>query len=115
MSEETIFHKIMRREVPAEILFEDDEMFVIKDIAPVSDTHLLLIPKKTLPSLKEAQDVDAPLLGRMLVRAARLAEEQGIASGGYRLVINSGEQGGQTVFQLHMHLLGGRGFHWPPG
>lgn len=111
----TIFHKIINREIEADIVFEDDSMIVIRDINPVSDVHLLLIPKKSLPSLREAADEDAQLLGKMLLRASKLAEEHGISKEGYRVVVNAGEQGGQTVFQLHMHLLGGRNFSWPPG
>ncbi|MCB0345666.1 MAG: histidine triad nucleotide-binding protein, partial [Bdellovibrionales bacterium] len=102
MSEDTIFHKIINREIPADIVFEDSDMIVIRDINPVSDIHLLLIPKKTMPSLSDAAEGDAELLGAMLLRAAKLASDQGIAEDGYRVVINTGGCGGQTVFQLHM-------------
>ena len=113
--ENTIFHKIMRREVPAEILHEDEQIVVIRDINPVSPTHLLIIPKKTIPSMEDVGAADEQLLGHMLVVAAELAKKQGISESGYRLVINTGLQGQQTVYQLHLHLIGGRQFGWPPG
>ncbi len=85
------------------------------DINPVSPTHILVIPKKTIASLREAQEQDESILGHMLVICSKLAEEQGISESGYRVVINAGKNAGQEVFQLHMHLLGGRSFTWPPG
>jgi histidine triad (HIT) family protein len=112
---QTIFHKIIRKEIPADILYEDERVIAIKDVAPASPTHLLVIPKKTLPSLSDAKTEDCELLGHMLLVIRDLASKSGITEEGYRVVINSGERAGQTVFQLHMHLLSGRDFSWPPG
>ena len=115
MAEETIFRKIIRREIPADIVYEDDECLAFRDIQPQAPTHILVIPKKVIAGVQEATDDDAPLLGYLLVVARQIAEEQGVAAGGYRLVINAGADGGQTVSHLHVHLLGGRPFKWPPG
>ena len=114
-NEDTIFHKIARREIPAELVFEDEHAVAFRDINPVSPTHILVVPKKTLPSLREAQDADAKLLGHLLIICAELARREGIAEDGYRVVVNAGKNAGQAVFQLHLHLLGGREFTWPPG
>lgn len=114
-AEDTIFHKIIRKEIPADIVYEDQQVLAFADIKPVSPTHILVIPKKTIPSLREAQVEDEKLLGHMLVVCSKLAAEQGISQDGYRVVINAGANAGQEVFQLHMHLLGGRSFTWPPG
>lgn len=114
-NENTIFHRIIRREIPAEILFEDEQVIAIRDINPASPTHLLIIPKQTIPSMKDVTAADETVLGHMMVVAAELAKREGISESGYRLVINSGLFGQQTVFQLHLHLLGGRQFVWPPG
>jgi len=113
--EDTIFHKIIRREIPAEIVHEDAQCIAIRDIHPVSPVHLLVIPKKTLPSLHDATAEDKELLGHLMLTARELAEKNGLAKDGYRIVLNSGENGGQTVFQLHVHVVGGRLFGWPPG
>ncbi len=115
MPEETIFHKIIRKEIPAEILYEDEQAIAIRDINPVGKTHILVIPRKTLPSLREATDADSFLLGHLLVVASKLARAEGISEDGYRVVINSGRAAQQTVPQLHVHLIGGRDFSWPPG
>ena len=114
-SEETIFHKIIRRELPAEIVHEDERLIAIRDIQPVAPCHLLIIPKKTLPKISDASAADAELLGHMLLTAAQLASAEGISEDGYRLVINCGNDGGQAVYQLHLHLIGGRSCAWPPG
>lgn len=114
-TDETIFHKIIRKEIPAQIVFEDDEVLGFRDTNPISETHVLVIPKKTIPSLREAGSEDALLLGRMLLAVQKIAEQEGLTQNGYRVVINCGVQGGQTVYQLHMHLIGGRAFGWPPG
>ncbi len=114
-AEDTIFHKIIRKELPADIVYEDEDVLAFRDIDPVSSTHILVIPKKTMPSLEDAQAEDKELLGHMLLVVQQVAREQGIASDGYRVVINTGVDGAQTVFQLHMHLLGGRLHGWPPG
>ncbi|MEO1622335.1 MAG: histidine triad nucleotide-binding protein [Cyanobacteria bacterium J06632_3] len=114
MSEETIFSKIIRREIPADIVYEDDLCLAFKDITPQAPTHILVIPKKPIPKLSEAQSDDKELLGHLLFTVSEIAREQNLDNG-YRVVINTGEEGGQTVFHLHLHLLGGRGLGWPPG
>jgi len=113
--QETIFHKIIRGEIPADVVFEDETVLAFRDVNPVSPIHILVIPKKTLPGLDDATESDKALLGHMLYVVAEIARKEGIAKDGYRTVINCGEDGGQTVFQLHMHLLGGREHGWPPG
>lgn len=115
MSEDTIFSKIIRKEIPADIVYEDDLCLAFRDISPQAPTHVLLIPKKPIPKLADAGASDKELLGHMMLTLKSLAEQLGIAESGYRVVVNSGEQGGQTVFHLHMHLLGGRAMQWPPG
>jgi histidine triad (HIT) family protein len=115
-TQETIFHKIVKGEIPAEVVYEDDQVFAFKDIRPVSPTHVLIIPKnKTIPTLRDVKEEDKNLLGQMVVVAGEIARKQGISEDGYRVVINCGDNGGQEVYQLHMHLLGGRKFTWPPG
>lgn len=115
MSEDTIFSKIIRREIPADIVYEDDLCLAFRDIAPQAPTHVLLIPKKPIPKLADATGEDKALLGHMLLAIKALADQLEIADDGYRVVINTGTHGGQTVFHLHMHLLGGRSLQWPPG
>ena len=115
MSADTIFGKIIRREIPADIVYEDDLCLAFRDITPQAPTHVLVIPKKPIPKLADASAEDKELLGHMLLMVKSLAEQLGIAEDGYREVINTGTAGGQTVFHLHMHLLGGRSLQWPPG
>ena len=105
---DTIFHKIISKELPAEIVFEDDRCIAIVDANPVSDTHILVIPKATISKLSEAEREHEALLGHLLLVAAQIAKDKGVAENGYRLVINNGVAAGQTVFQLHIHLLAGR-------
>lgn len=110
-----IFCKIVQREIPAKIVFEDDESLAFEDIRPEAPVHILIIPKQHVASLADVQSPeDERRAGRLCGIAARLARERQLESG-YRAVINSGPQAGQTVFHLHLHLLGGRAFHWPPG
>jgi len=111
---ETIFAKIIRREAPAQIEYEDDRCLAFHDVAAQAPTHLLVIPKQPIPSLAAVTDADSPLLGHLVRVATQLAEQLGLAEG-YRLVINCGADGGQTVDHLHIHLLGGRPLSWPPG
>lgn len=111
----TLFEKIVAREIPADILHEDDECIAIRDINPQAPVHFLVIPKKVIPRLGEAVEADAPLLGHLLVTAAALAGAQGLAKTGFRTVINHGRHGGETVPHLHVHVLGGRPLAWPPG
>ena len=115
MSETTIFSKIIRREIPADIVFEDDQCLAFHDIQPQAPTHILVIPKKAIAGVQYAEASDAALLGHLLVTARQIAETEGIATAGFRLVINAGDHGGQTVDHLHVHLLGGRPLQWPPG
>lgn len=114
MSEDTIFSKIIRKEIPADIVYEDDLCLAFRDITPQAPTHILVIPKKPIPKLADAQAEDKALLGHMLLAVSDIARQEKLENG-YRVVINTGEEGGQTVFHLHMHLLGGRTLGWPPG
>lgn len=114
MSGKTIFQKIIDREVPADIVFEDDRCLAFRDISPQAPTHVLLIPKKAIASFDDLAADDEGLLGHMLLVVRRLAGELGL-SGGYRLVANCGRDAGQSVDHLHFHLLGGRSLSWPPG
>ncbi|MEH2070490.1 MAG: histidine triad nucleotide-binding protein [Nostoc sp.] len=111
---ETIFSKIIRREIPADIVYEDDLALAFKDIHPQAPVHIVLIPKKPIATLTDAESQDHPLLGHLLLTAKRVAQEAGLKNG-YRVVINTGDDGGQTVYHLHVHILGGRQLHWPPG
>ena len=112
---ETIFSKIIRREIPADIVFEDAQCLAFRDINPQAPTHILIIPKEPLEGLQDATPHHEQLLGHLLLVASRLAETEGLAGSGYRCVVNAGADGGQTVFHLHVHLLGGRQLQWPPG
>lgn len=112
---ETIFSKIMRREIPADIVFEDDQILAFRDINPQAPLHVLIIPKKPIPTLDDLQPEDAPLVGRLFVVAAEIARQEGVAEAGYRTVFNCRADGGQEVYHLHLHLLGGRAMQWPPG
>ena len=103
-----IFCKIIAGEIPTEILYQDEEIIAFRDIKPLAPVHLLIVPRKHVPSLNEMKEGEAALLGRMMTVASKLAAEQGIADRGYRLAINCGKEGGQLVPHLHMHLLGGR-------
>lgn len=107
MKKDTIFHQIMRREIPAEIVHEDESMIAFRDIAPQAPVHVLFVPKKTIPSLDEASAEDAQLIGRLALAAAEYARREGFSERGYRVVMNCNEEGGQTVFQMHLHLLAG--------
>jgi histidine triad (HIT) family protein len=109
-----IFCKISRKEIPGKLVYEDADLFAFEDIAPKAPTHILICPRKHIASLTDATAEDAALLGRALLVASKLAAERGLTEG-YRTVVNSGAGAGQTVFHLHVHLLGGREFRWPPG
>jgi len=108
MSNDTIFGKIIRKEIPANIVYEDDEVLAFHDISPQAPTHILFIPKKYIPTADDIKEEDAALIGKLFVAAAKVARERGIAKDGYRLIINCREHGGQEVYHLHLHLLGGR-------
>jgi histidine triad (HIT) family protein len=111
----TIFSKIINREIPAQIVYEDEHLLAFKDINAQAPVHVLFIPKEPVASADALEDRHAELVGRLVLAAARYAREIGIAESGYRLVMNTNDDGGQTVFHLHLHLLGGRQMHWPPG
>ena len=108
MSEPTLFTRIINGELPADILYQDDRVTAFRDIEPQAPTHILIVPNKPIPSVNEVSPEDEGVLGHLLVVAKRLAEQEGIAEAGYRLLINCGKHGGQLVYHLHMHLLGGR-------
>jgi histidine triad (HIT) family protein len=110
----TIFRKIIDREIPADIVFEDDRCLAFRDVSPQAPVHVLVIPKQEIASLAQIGDADAPLMGHLLVVVRDLAESLGLTNG-YRVVINAGPDGGQSVDHLHFHLLGQRQLSWPPG
>jgi histidine triad (HIT) family protein len=109
-----LFCDIAAGEIPATMVYSDDEYCAFRDIDPKAPTHVLVIPRRHIPSLDALGDDDAGLVGRLLVTAARVAAAEGLAAG-YRFVVNCGEEGGQTVHHLHLHILGGRPMRWPPG
>ena len=111
---ETIFSKIISREIPADIVYEDDICLAFKDLAPQAPVHILIIPKKPIAKIADATDQDQILLGHLLLKASEIARDLGYEES-FRLVINNGEQAGQSVFHLHIHLLAGRKLSWPPG
>ena len=112
---ECIFCQIVAGAIPTKKLYEDEHLIVFDDINPQAKVHMLVIPKRHVVSLDDTQDSDAALLGQLMVACAKMARERGLASSGYRVVTNTGREAGQTVFHLHLHVLGGRSFIWPPG
>lgn len=108
MASETIFSKIIRREIPADIVYQDDQVTAFRDISPQAPVHILIIPNKLIPTVEDVTPEDELMLGRMFVVAKKVAEQEGIAETGYRLIVNCGQHGHQEVFHLHMHLLGGQ-------
>lgn len=116
MSEQScLFCRIVAQEIPSELVNEDDRSLVIRDLNPQAPTHLLVIPREHIESLDDASQKDEALLGHLLRVAAKVANAEGLAAGGYRTVINNGAGAGQSVFHLHVHVLGGRPMNWPPG
>jgi histidine triad (HIT) family protein len=111
---ETLFEKIINREIPADIIYEDDASIVIKDIHPQAPTHLLIIPKKVIPKLSDSKKEDQEVLGHLMLVAGKVAEQLNLENT-FRIVINNGAKAGQSVFHLHLHLLSGRSLNWPPG
>ena len=111
----TIFSKIIQKEIPAKIVYEDAEVLAFEDISPQAPVHILIIPKKEIPTLNHLQVEDAALMGMLFLVAQKIAKEQGFAEQGYRTVFNCNEDGGQTVDHIHLHLLAGRSLTWPPG
>ena len=112
---ETLFSKIIRREIPADIVYEDDDVLGFRDVNPQAPVHVLFVPKTPIATLNDLTDADALAVGKLVLAASRFAKAQGFAENGYRCVINCNRDGGQTVFHLHLHLLAGRPMHWPPG
>tara|TARA_B100000029_G_scaffold416487_1_gene420781 strand:+ start:664 stop:1041 length:378 start_codon:yes stop_codon:yes gene_type:complete len=113
--EKTLFQKICDKEIPADIVYEDDQVLAFRDISPQAPTHVLLIPRKAIPRVNEAKAEDQMLLGHILLKAAEVARNIGLEENGFRLVINNGRDGGESVPHLHCHILGGRALQWPPG
>ena len=112
---DTIFSKIIKREIPADIVYETDEILAFKDIDPKAPVHILVIPKKPIPTINDATAEDAELIGKVILAAKDIAKSLGIAESGYRLIMNCNKDGGQTVFHLHCHLVGGRQLALTPG
>lgn len=113
--EKTLFQRIADKELPATLVYEDDQVVAFKDIDPQAPTHLLIVPRKPIPRIAEAEPNDHKVLGHLLLKAADLARQVGLDKTGYRLVINNGPHGGEAVPHLHVHILGGRQMKWPPG
>ena len=111
----TLFEKIAAREIPAQIVYEDDQVLAIRDIKPVAPTHVLIVPKKPISRIAAAQADDGALLGHLMLKAAEVAGKLGLDKSGFRLVINNGPDAGESVPHLHCHILGGRHMSWPPG
>ena len=112
---EDLFEKIVAREIPADIVWENDELLAFRDIEPQAPVHILIIPKRRIRTLNDLEPDDAGLVGRMVLAAADIAKSEGIADDGYRLNLNCNAAGGQSVWHIHLHLLGGRQMTWPPG
>jgi len=113
MADDCLFCRIVRKEIPAKLVAEDEHCVAFRDINPQAPLHVLVIPREHVPSLDEARDPE--LLGRLSLMAADIARKEGVAESGYRTVMNTNSAAGQTVFHVHLHLLGGRSMHWPPG
>ena len=115
MNSDCIFCKIIKGEIPSKNVYEDEVCIAFNDISPQAPVHILIIPRKHIASLNEVEKSDADILGHLLLKTSEIAKNLGIAEDGYRVVVNTNEKGGQTVFHLHVHLLGGRQFIFPPG
>jgi histidine triad (HIT) family protein len=115
MATDTLFAKIARREIPAQIVFQDDDVTAFRDINPGAPEHILIVPNKIIPTLNDATESDQLVLGKLMLTAARLAKDLGVDQSGYRVVMNTNSDAGQTVFHIHLHLLAGRRLTWPPG
>ena len=111
----TIFTKIINKEIPADILFEDDDVLAFRDINPQAPIHFLVIPKKEIRTLNDIKENDKDLIGKLFIIAKELAKSEGISEEGYRTIFNCNEHGAQTVYHIHLHVLGGRQMTWPPG
>ncbi len=110
-----LFERIIRREIPASIVFESDDILAFRDVNPQAPTHILIIPKRRIPTLNDLQEEDAVLVGQLVLTARQIAADEGLSEDGYRLVFNCNDHGGQSVYHIHLHLLGGRAMNWPPG
>ena len=110
-----LFCKIVAREIPASIVYEDDRLLAFNDISPQAPTHVLVVSKRHIPSLNDLSPEDDQIVGELVRRAAAIAKERGISANGFRTVFNTNRDAGQTVFHIHLHLIGGRGLAWPPG
>ena len=115
MSDNCIFCKIASGEIPSTSVYSDEEFYAFRDLHPAAPTHILIIPRKHIPKVSEAGPQDAELLGRMMLKANEIARAEGLTDNGFRYVVNCDEWGGQTVFHIHLHILGGRPMAWPPG
>jgi histidine triad (HIT) family protein len=115
MTSQCLFCRIASGEIPSTRVYADDDVYAFRDINPAAPHHILVIPRKHITSLNHAEDEDQAVLGKLLLSARKIAADEGFADDGFRTVINTGEQGGQTVFHIHVHVLGGRNLHWPPG
>lgn len=112
---DTIFSKIVAGEIPADIVYEDEDLVAFRDVGPQAPTHVLVIPRKPIPTVNDLEPEDAELVGKLFLAAKKIAGQEDIADAGYRMVINCNAAAGQTVYHLHLHLLGGRPMQWPPG
>jgi histidine triad (HIT) family protein len=110
-----LFCKIVDGKIPAQLVYQDDRAVAFRDINPQAPTHVLVVPRRHIPSLNDLVAADAELVGYLHLVAQKLAQQEGVAAGGYRVLFNTGKQAGQTVFHIHLHLLGGRDLGWPPG
>ena len=115
MVEETIFSQIIKKKKPAEFIYEDEEVVAFKDINPQAPVHVLIVPRKPIAKLTEAEESDTAILGKMVMIARKIAKDFGLDEDGFRLLLNEGKNGGQTIYHLHFHLIGGRRLMWPPG
>lgn len=113
--EDCLFCKMVAREIEPDVVYEDDDVLAFRDINPQAPVHILIIPKRHISTLNDLQPADAELIGKLSLAAARIARQEGIAEDGYRTLINTNREGGQVVFHIHMHLMGGRSMGWPPG
>jgi histidine triad (HIT) family protein len=113
--DDCLFCKMVSRDIEPDVVYEDEDVLAFRDIGPQAPVHILVIPKRHISTLNDLQAGDAELVGKLTLAAARIAEQEGIAQSGYRTLINANEHGGQTVFHIHLHLLGGRHMGWPPG
>ena len=111
----TLFEKIIAGEIPGDTVYEDETVYAFRDVNPQAPTHVLIVPKKPIPRIAEATAEDQETLGHLLLKAAEVADKLGLTEGGFRLVINNGRDGGESVPHLHCHILGGRALSWPPG